>query len=95
MMDIIRIDHFRGFDAFWEIPGNAETAIKGRWVKAPGEKLFNAIIKELGDVPALKKSEEQSKLSDYTYDCSNCVEKVTGVGGTPCNGCPGSSDYRP
>ena len=51
--------------------------------------------KELGDVPALKKSEEQSKLSDYTYDCSNCVEKVTGVGGTPCNGCPGSSDYRP
>ena len=53
MVDIIRIDHFRGFDAYWEIPGNAETAINGRWVKAPGEKLFNAIKNELGDVPII------------------------------------------
>jgi 4-alpha-glucanotransferase len=53
MVDIVRIDHFRGFDAYWEIPGDAETAIKGRWVKAPGEKLFNAIKKELGVVPII------------------------------------------
>ena len=53
MVDIIRIDHFRGFDAYWEIPGNAKTAIKGRWVKAPGEKLFNSIKKELGDLPII------------------------------------------
>jgi len=53
IVDIIRIDHFRGFDAYWEIPGNAKTAIKGRWVKAPGEKLFNSIKKELGDLPII------------------------------------------
>ncbi len=53
MIDIIRIDHFRGFDAYWEIPGGATNAIKGRWVKAPGEKLFNTVKKYLGDVPIL------------------------------------------
>lgn len=53
MVDIIRIDHFRGFDAYWEIPGNAKTAINGRWVKAPGEKLFNSIKKALGDLPII------------------------------------------
>jgi 4-alpha-glucanotransferase len=50
MVDILRIDHFRGFDAYWEIPGDAETAIKGRWVKAPGEKFFSSIKKELGEL---------------------------------------------
>ena len=53
IVDIIRIDHFRGFDAYWEIPGNAKTAVKGRWVSAPGEKLFNSIKKELGDLPII------------------------------------------
>ncbi len=53
MIDIIRIDHFRGFDAYWEIPGGAPNAIKGRWVKAPGEKLFNTVRKYLGEVPIL------------------------------------------
>jgi len=52
-VDIIRIDHFRGFEAYWEIPGGAKTAIKGRWVKAPGEKLFNSLRKYLGDLPIL------------------------------------------
>ncbi|MGB5895120.1 MAG: 4-alpha-glucanotransferase, partial [Ignavibacteriaceae bacterium] len=53
LIDIVRIDHFRGFDAYWEIPGDAKTAITGRWVKAPGEKLFKSLIKHLGDVPIL------------------------------------------
>ena len=53
MIDIVRIDHFRGFDAFWEIPGGAPTAEKGRWIKAPGEKLFNTIKKHLGDIPII------------------------------------------
>lgn len=51
--DILRIDHFRGFDAYWEIDGNASTAMNGRWVKAPGEKLFNSFKKELGDLPII------------------------------------------
>jgi 4-alpha-glucanotransferase len=53
MVDIVRIDHFRGFEAFWEIPGDAETAINGRWVKAPGEKLFISLNKHLGEVAIL------------------------------------------
>lgn len=53
LVDIVRIDHFRGFEAYWEIPGNSKTAEKGRWVKAPGEKLFNSIKKLLGDLPIL------------------------------------------
>lgn len=53
LVDIIRIDHFRGFDAYWEIPGDAKTAIHGRWVKAPGYKLFNAIKDELGELPII------------------------------------------
>jgi 4-alpha-glucanotransferase len=53
LVDIIRIDHFRGFEAYWEISGDAKTAEKGRWVKAPGEKLFNTLKKYLGDLPIL------------------------------------------
>ena len=53
LVDIIRIDHFRGFEAYWEIAGGAPTAEKGRWVKAPGRKLFNALKKHLGGLPIL------------------------------------------
>ncbi|MBX3008598.1 MAG: 4-alpha-glucanotransferase [Melioribacteraceae bacterium] len=52
-VDIVRIDHFRGLDAYWEIAGNATTAINGRWVKAPGEKLFYELKKEFGDLPII------------------------------------------
>ena len=53
LVDIIRIDHFRGFTAYWKIPGDAKTAESGKWVKAPGEKLFNTVKKYLGDLPIL------------------------------------------
>jgi len=53
MIDIIRIDHFRGFDAYWEIPGGAPNAEKGKWIKAPGEKLFNTLEKYLGKLPII------------------------------------------
>ena len=53
LVDIIRIDHFRGFDAYWEIPGDAPTAENGRWVKAPGEKFFNTVKKHLGELPII------------------------------------------
>lgn len=48
--DVLRIDHFRGFEAYWEIPYGEETAINGKWVKGPGMSLFNAIKEELGEV---------------------------------------------
>ncbi len=49
--DIVRIDHFRGFEACWEIPADEETAIHGRWVKGPNEDLFLALRKALGKLP--------------------------------------------
>ncbi len=52
-VDVVRIDHFRGFAAYWEIPGKEETAINGRWVPAPGDALFTALHSEMGDVPVI------------------------------------------
>ena len=49
--DILRIDHFRGFDTYWAIPAGAETAKGGRWEKGPGMDLFQALHKALGDLP--------------------------------------------
>jgi 4-alpha-glucanotransferase len=43
LYDWVRIDHFRGFEAYWEIPASEETAIKGRWVKAPGQALLQTL----------------------------------------------------
>jgi 4-alpha-glucanotransferase len=53
LVDIIRVDHFRGFEKFWEIPGDAHTAEKGRWVKAPAQKFFNVVKKYLGELPII------------------------------------------
>lgn len=53
LVDIVRIDHFRGLEAFWEIPGDAETAVNGKWVKAPGDKLLKSIKKHLGKLPII------------------------------------------
>ncbi|MFA6681957.1 MAG: 4-alpha-glucanotransferase [Sphaerochaeta sp.] len=47
--DIIRVDHFRGFAAYWEIPKGEKTAINGKWVPSPGKKLFAALKEALGD----------------------------------------------
>ncbi len=51
--DAIRVDHFRGFDAYWEVKADEETAINGRWVNGPGEKLFDTILKECGELPII------------------------------------------
>lgn len=49
LADYLRIDHFRGFEAYWSVPAGEETAINGKWIKGPCEELFDAIAKELGD----------------------------------------------
>lgn len=53
LVDLVRIDHFRGFAAHWEIPADEPTAVKGRWVPGPGAALFDAIAAALGDVPII------------------------------------------
>jgi 4-alpha-glucanotransferase len=51
LVDIIRIDHFRGFESYWSVPFGETTAIKGEWVNAPGVELFNTLNSKLGRLP--------------------------------------------
>ncbi len=53
LFDMVRVDHFRGFEAYWEVPAGEKTAVNGRWVKGPGESLFNALADELGALPII------------------------------------------
>ena len=49
--DLLRIDHFRGLEAYWEIPASAGTAVTGKWQQAPGDELFKALRAEFGNLP--------------------------------------------
>jgi 4-alpha-glucanotransferase len=53
LYDIVRIDHFRGFADYWEIPAGEENAVNGRWVDGPGEAFFEAMREEFGDLPII------------------------------------------
>lgn len=50
LFDVLRIDHFRGFESYWEVKYGAEDAVTGEWIKGPGIKLFNKLKRELGDL---------------------------------------------
>jgi 4-alpha-glucanotransferase len=50
-VDIVRVDHFRGFAAAWEVPGGDATAVNGKWVDVPGEELFYALKNAFGELP--------------------------------------------
>lgn len=52
-VDVVRVDHFRGFAASWEVPGTDDTAENGRWVDVPGKELFIALRNALGDLPLI------------------------------------------
>jgi len=53
LVDIARLDHFRGFAAYWQIPASEETAINGSWVPGPGAALFEAVREALGSLPII------------------------------------------
>jgi len=53
LYDIVRLDHFRGFEAYWSIPAEEETAVIGEWIKAPGLELFQALEAALGPLPVV------------------------------------------
>jgi 4-alpha-glucanotransferase len=53
LYDAIRVDHFRGFDAYWEVQASEKTAINGKWVDAPGKELFETIHEKLGELPII------------------------------------------
>lgn len=52
-VDIIRLDHFRGFAGYWEVPGSEMTAVNGRWMPGPGMPIFNALQDHLGELPII------------------------------------------
>jgi len=66
LVDIVRIDHFRGFADYWEIPASEPTAVNGRWLPGPGMALFEAIAQALGPVPVI--AEDLGVLSQPVKD---------------------------
>ena len=75
LYDILRIDHFRGFEAYWAVPYGEKTAENGKWVKGPGIKLFNAIKNKLGEIDII--AEDLGYLTKETLD----FKKETGFPG--------------
>jgi 4-alpha-glucanotransferase len=51
--DVVRLDHFRGFEAYWEVPAEHETAVHGRWAPGPGAELFTVVEQALGRIPMI------------------------------------------
>ena len=73
--DIVRVDHFRGFAAYWEIPASEPTAINGRWMPGPGRALFDALRDALGDLPLI--AEDLGHITKEVHE----LRKAIGVPG--------------
>lgn len=65
LVDILRLDHFRAFSTFWEVPAKNKTAIKGKWKKAPGKELFRLLQKEFEGLPFV--AEDLGDISEDVY----------------------------
>lgn len=66
LVDIIRIDHFRGLESYWSVPGGETTAVNGCWIKAPGLALFNKIREKLGVLPIM--AEDLGEIDQNVID---------------------------
>ena len=92
--DIVRIDHFRGFEAYWEIPGGDTTAVNGRWVKAPGDELFTAITAALGPLPIVAENlglitpEVEALRAKFGYPGMSILQFAFGADGS-------ANDFQP
>lgn len=65
LFDVIRIDHFRGFDTYWEIPASCPTAVEGIWREAPGYALFDTVMREIPGIRII--AEDLGMLRDEVY----------------------------
>ena len=70
--DMLRLDHFRGFAAYWEIPASERTAMNGRWVPGPGRALFDAIRSAIGDVPLV--AEDLGFITPEVHELRRAIE---------------------
>jgi 4-alpha-glucanotransferase len=66
LFDLVRLDHFRAFSAYWEVAAGETTAKKGKWKQGPGKDFFNVIKKELGFLPFI--AEDLGDIDDAVYD---------------------------
>ncbi len=66
LVDIVRIDHFRGFESYWSVPMGEETAVKGKWNKGPGTEVFDAIYNKLGALNII--AEDLGNLNDEVIE---------------------------
>jgi 4-alpha-glucanotransferase len=73
--DVVRVDHFRGFAAYWEIPASEPTAMHGRWMPGPGRELFDAIRKAVGSLPIV--AEDLGHITPEVHE----LRKAIGVPG--------------
>ena len=73
--DVVRLDHFRGFVAYWEVPAEEPTAVHGRWMPGPGIALFDALREGLGDLPLV--AEDLGFITQDVYD----LRHATGLPG--------------
>jgi 4-alpha-glucanotransferase len=70
MYDYVRIDHFRGFAAYWEIPAQEKTAVLGQWAQGPGEDFFNTLMRRVPDLPILAED-----VGYITQDVISLIQK--------------------
>jgi len=61
-VDLVRLDHFRGFAAYWEVPADATVATNGRWIEGPGRRFFDAVSEALGGLPFV--AEDLGEITD-------------------------------
>jgi len=69
--DVVRLDHFRGFAAYWEIPADEPTAVHGRWMPGPGAALFDAIRNALGGLPIV--AEDLGFITDDVHELRRAI----------------------
>lgn len=94
LVDTIRLDHFRGFEKYWEIPAADTTALNGRWVTGPGAKFFEAVQKALGRLPIIAEdlgvitSEVETLREQFGFPGMRVLQFAFGKD-------PKAKDYRP
>jgi 4-alpha-glucanotransferase len=65
LVDLCRVDHFRGYVSYWSVPARHKTALRGRWRPGPGRELFDAVRRELGDLPLI--AEDLGRITPPVY----------------------------
>ncbi len=70
-LDLVRVDHFRGFESYWAVPAGSPTAVQGEWVKGPGLEFFEALRRALGALPLI--AEDLGHITDEVVALRDAV----------------------